>query len=684
MNLATPIEKLPGTSFLTLKKLKNIEINNYWELLNYFPFRYENYSIVSPISSLQNGETVTIKGKLIEIENLYSKRGLKIQKAKLADASGQIDLIWYNQPYLLRVLKSGMYLSLAGEVKGFFHSLSFVPKEFDIIRDFGQETIHTGRLIPIYPEKKGLSAKLFREKIHYLIEHHCKGNYQDNLEELLPHDITKKFDLLSESAAYKQIHFPRNLQLAKQARERLAFDELFLIQLSSQIVRRDWEKENVGNAFKMETQSLASLQDFIKNLPFELTSAQKRSTREIISDLRKTKPMNRFLQGDVGSGKTVVAATACYFSYLNGYKSLFMAPTEILAYQHYQTLKKLFAQYQFNIALQTRTMKNFINRKRVSKNNNVKKNKINYDLIIGTHALINQNLEFDKVGLVVIDEQHRFGVVQRAKLKEKGLNPHLLTMTATPIPRTVALTLYGELDISLIDELPQGRKSVKTYLVPKEKRQAGYQWIRKKINSDKAQVFIICPLIEESDVETMKSVKAAKKEFLKLQSDIFPQFRLALLHGKVKTDEKNIIMRDFKVKKYDILVATSLVEVGIDIPSATIMIIEGADRFGLAQLHQLRGRIGRSEKQSYCFLYTESGGASIIEKLKFFAKTNSGIKIAEYDLQRRGPGEVFGTRQHGFLNLKIASLADLDLIEKSRQAVIHFLRNQKFCYTSIT
>lgn len=656
--LQTPIENLPSTSHFTIKKLKKIGINNFWDLLNYFPFRYENYSLISPIQKIQEGEVVTVIGEIIETKNEITKRGLKIQKIILADKTGEIILIWYNQPYLLHLLKPKLKISAAGIVKKFGNKLVIEPNEFETFENL-ENLKHTGKIIPIYPEKKGLSSKTIREKIFYLL----KNLKQNNLE-FFPQQIIKYNQLIDEITAYKNIHFPQSKKIAQLARFRLSFDEFFVIQLSANLIKKEWEKEKVVNQFFLTKEILNKLNEFISQLPFNLTTAQKRVWYEILSDLIKKKPMNRLLQGDVGSGKTVICALACYFAYLNNYQSLIMAPTEILAKQHYQTLTNLFNKINLKIGLQTSSSK-------VIKKEGIIKN---FNIIVGTHALINKKIGFEKVGLVVIDEQHRFGVKQRALLKEKGINPHLLTMTATPIPRTVALTLYGELDLSIIDEMPKGRIPTRTFLVPNEKREKGYQWIKEHIKKTGGQVFIICPLIEESEVETMKSVKAVKKEYERLKK-IFSGFNLGLLHGKMKAKEKAQVLLDFKNKKYHILVSTPVVEVGIDIPNATVMIIEGAERFGLAQLHQLRGRVGRGDKQSYCFLFTEKTDENIKKRLNFFAKTNSGLALAEFDLKNRGPGEIYGVRQHGILNLKIASFADYQLIEKTKRAVNYFLKN---------
>jgi len=659
----TIIEALPNTSSVTIRKLKSLGIHSYFDLLNYFPHRYEDYSIISSIAKLQEGETVTVVGQIAEAKQQITRRGFRLQLFKLVDETGVIDLTFYNQSYLLTVLKKGLKVSVAGLVKKFGRKLMIEPKEYEI--EVGK---HTGRLVPLYPEKRGLSSRTIREKIYFILDTLRVSRHE---MEIFPKEITKFNNLINESVAYQQIHFPDNLEMAKKARDRLSFDELFTIQLSSHLVKKGWEKQKVRNRLKISNFKF-QISNFIDNLPFKLTAAQEKVWREILSDLIKEKPMNRFLQGEVGSGKTVVAALACYLTYLNGYQSLLMAPTEILAQQHYQTMSTLFKNFKSNsndknlkIALITSSQKIYnttLERPYKSGNSNI---------IIGTHALISKKRDYSNVGLVIIDEQHRFGVSQRAELKNKGLNPHLLTMTATPIPRTVALTLYGELDLSIIDEMPIGRLAVKTFFVPKTKRQSCYQWIKLQVTSYRSQVFIVCPLIEESEMETMKSVKAAKKEFENLKK-IFFESRLGLLHGRIKSKEKEQVMADFKKGKIDILVTTPVVEVGVDIPNATIMIIEGAERFGLAQLHQLRGRVGRSNKQSYCFLFSESEDGRVLERLRLFTRTNDGNKLAEEDLKIRGPGDIYGTKQHGYLDLKIASLSDYSLIEKTKKAVEYF------------
>jgi ATP-dependent DNA helicase RecG len=488
----------------------------------------------------------------------------------------------------------------------------------------------------------------------------------EKINDFLPEKIIKYNHLIDEHSAYFQIHYPRSQDNLHSARQRLAFDELFLLLLSHQLVKKKWDEEKSKNPFIIDQTIINKVNQLIDNLPFKLTEAQHRVIGEILADFEKPSPMNRFLYGDVGSGKTVVAAIAGYVSYLNAYQTLMMAPTEILANQHYQTITKLFVNVKnLKISLLTASHK--------PKPDEIK----NSHLIIGTHALIQKKVNFEKVGLVIIDEQHRFGVNQRAQLRQKGINPHLLTMTATPIPRSLFLTFYGELSLSYIDQMPKGRLPIKTYVVPKDKRNDCYDWIKDKINKEKMQAYIICPLIEESEVDTLATVKAAKKEFLYLHTKIFSQYKLGLLHGRMKAEEKDIIMNNFKQGKIDILVTTSVIEVGIDVPNANIIIIEGSERFGLAQLHQLRGRVGRSDKQSYCFLFTEKYLPQVLSRLNFFSKNQNGMTLAEYDLKHRGPGEIYGLRQHGFINLKIASLTNFSLIEMAKNAVNYFLNNQQ-------
>jgi len=672
MDLDQLIENLPRTSSITIRKLKSLDINTYFDLLNYFPNRYENYSIVSNIFNAQPGETVTIKGKIVSIKNNYLPNGLKIQKAIISDETGEIEANWFNQTFLLRLLKMGETISISGLIKQFGRKKSIDPKEYDL----GNIFIHTGRIIPVYSEKNDLSTKTIREKVNFVLD----TLRVTSLEELFPKEIILYNNLIDETTAYKNIHFPENLEAIKKAQDRLSFDELFTIQLSAKLVKKEWEKEKVGNKFQLDNKDVQSINRLVNSLPFKLTSDQMKVWNEIRTDLLRTVPMNRFLQGEVGSGKTVIAALACYLSFLNGYQSLLMAPTEILANQHYETIRRLFKNNKIPRLSASWRIARDDGRNDLKIGLLTSSSKIsnfNLDLIIGTHALLSEKVKFKKVGLVIVDEQHRFGVAQRAALKEKGINPHLLTMTATPIPRTVALTLYRELNLSVINELPKNRIPIKSFFISKNKRNDCYSWIKKEIILKKSQVFVVCPFIDESQSETLKSVKAATIEYEKLKNNVFKDLKVGLLHGKLKSKDKEKIMTDFKNRKYDILVSTPVVEVGIDIPNATVMIIEGGERYGLASLHQLRGRVGRGDKQSYCFVFSEVENPGIVSRLIFFAKTHNGNLLAEKDLETRGPGNLFGLKQHGYLDLKIASLADYQMIEKTRKAAEYFINNYK-------
>jgi len=653
--LHEPIDALKRTSPVTLRRLRALGIETFRDLLHYFPSRYDDYSLISTPAEAQAGETVTIKGTVTKLTQIIPKGRVRIQKAVITSDSGEtIEATWYNQPYLLTTLKKDMYVSVSGSVKQFGNTKTIEVKEYEILQEHGSDTVHTGRLVPTYPEKNGVSSRLLREKIKQavsIIPSDC---------ETIPKNIVSHYSLINEGNALSQIHFPSSVIEEKKARYRLSFDELFVLQLSSALVKKLWLEEKVTHPFSTDEKTLMKLDKFIQTLPFILTNAQQRVVHEICIDLKKKTPMNRFLQGDVGSGKTVVAAIGAYYAYLSGFRTLIMAPTEILAQQHFKTISSIFQGTKVKIALQTGSVKD------------LKKKESQFDIIVGTHALLSDKAIYEDVGLIVVDEQHRFGVKQRAVLREKGAHPHLLTMTATPIPRTVALTLYGELDLSVIDELPKGRLPIKTHVVPSFKRQNAYNWIAEQIDTYGIQVFVVCPLIEESEIDTMKSVRAATKEYENL-SQVFAPKKVGLLHGKMSSKEKEQVMSDFKEKKYDVLVTTSVVEVGIDIPNATVIVIEAADRFGLAQLHQLRGRVGRGDKQSYCYLFSESQSLQTKEKLNFFASTQDGMKLAEYDLKLRGSGNIFGTSQHGFFELAIADLMDYELLQTVQSAVKEFI-----------
>jgi len=657
-----PITALPHTRSLTVQRLRKLGIETYDDLIHHFPFRYQDFSLVAPIATIQEGETVTVHGKVISGKTHITRRGFHLQTITMQDTSGRLTVTWFNQPYVIAMAKPGSFLSVSGTAERVMGKLSIQPEAFEVFpTDDYTAARHTGRLVPVYPETYGLSSKTIREKVAIILALLDEGS--EDIPETLPADLVREFGFEGEKNAIMTVHRPRSHQFLERARNRLAFDELFSLQLAAARIRARWNEEKVVNIIKSPPRITKQCGDFIGALPFKLTGDQQRAVDDIYADLLQLRPMNRFLQGDVGSGKTVVAAAAAYLSFLNGYQSLVMAPTEILATQHYRSFRKMFPE-KMSIGLITGNTK-AAEKKELEKS----------DIVIGTHALLGRTRDFGKVGLVVIDEQHRFGVSQRANLRNKGIHPHLLSMTATPIPRTVALTMYGELDVSVIAELPPGRKPIRTYVVPQEKRTASERWIADKIRKERIQVFIICPLIDESESETTASVKAARKEFERLQTTVYPELRIGLLHGKMKPDEKNVVMAGFASGSLDILISTSVVEVGIDIPNATIMVIEGAERFGLAQLHQLRGRVGRGTGESFCLLFTQEKAETDTQRLAYFASQSSGLKLAEYDLSKRGAGHIFGTAQHGFMKLKMARWNDLELIQKTKKAVGYYIEH---------
>lgn len=646
MNLKTPLNEASRSLKMYSGRLQKLGIYNLSDLLFHYPFRYDNFSIFSKIENLQEGEIVTIDAKITEVKNIFTKGWKKIQSVKINDGTGEIELIWFNQPYITKVLNVGDEILVSGKVGHFKNKLTLVSPDYEI-KEEGKKTIHTGRLVPVYPETKGVSSKWLRRQISFALDDHL-----NELAETLPQKIRDKYDFPEIKSAISKIHFPEDVNEVEKAKERLSFEELFIIQLGWLKRKKEWSKKVNKKPLKISVYK-KEIDTFLKSIPFTLTNSQKKAVDEIFTDLSSNMPMNRLLEGEVGSGKTVVGAIAIYATFLNNQQSLLMAPTEILANQHFKTIDALLTKLNIKVGLLTSS----------SKKNFSFTDK--YDVVIGTHALISEKLKFDNLGLVVIDEQQRFGVKQRGIVRTKGENPHILTMTATPIPRTVALTMYGDLDLSLLDEMPKGRRLVKTWLVPKEKRESAYKWIEKEIVENKTQAFIVCPFIEES--ESQVTVKAATKEFERLRIDIFPKLKLGLLHGKMKSKEKDEVLDNFRKGKIDILVSTPVVEVGIDISNATIMVVEEAERFGLAQLHQLRGRVGRGDKQSYCLLFTQSTSDYSIKRIKSLETLHNGAELAELDLKLRGPGQIYGTAQHGVPNLKIATFSDFDLIAKTKE-----------------
>jgi ATP-dependent DNA helicase RecG len=646
MELTSSVGSLPFVGHVYLKKLGKLDIYTIEDLLHHVPSRYIDYSKVTKIKDLKKDDLVTIQATVTSMKNIYTKRGKKIQIAKVEDDTGKTSAMWFNQPFLVRSIKSGEKYSFSGKVGFLNGGMGLMSPDWEGVFE-KKDTIHTGRLVPVYPETAGVSSKWLRSRISHVID-----NYDHVLKEFLPKSILKKYDLEGFPEAVKGVHYPKTATLAEESKKRLAFNELLFIHLRNLYRKSDWNKNQAIHKLKVDKKVF---QSFLETLPFTLTKSQERSIKEVFSDLVSDIPMNRLLEGDVGSGKTVVAAAAAFASFVNGLQSIIMAPTQILAEQHYQTLNEIFKTFKVRVSLVTSA--------------GVKADVGKTDIFVGTHALIHKRVDFDNVAFIAIDEQHRFGVEQRAHLVKKSQNrstsPHVLTMTATPIPRTVALTYYGDLDLSVLEELPKGRKPITTWVVPPSKREGAYDWIDKEVKRKGVQAFIICPLIEESSKETMTQVKAATKEYEDIKKKL-SNLKVGLLHGRLKVKEKNEILDSFKKSETDVLVSTPVVEVGIDVPNATIMVIEGAERFGLAQLHQLRGRVGRGKEKSYCILFTEVRSKKVQTRLSALQKTMSGFELAELDLKLRGPGEIFGRKQHGFPELKIASWQDASLIKDTK------------------
>ncbi len=653
MKLNSPVEKLPKIGSFLKSRLNKLNISTIENLINHYPFRYENPGESKKIGEIYPGDFTSITGEIQQIKNIRTRFGKFLTLATVSDGTASVDTVWFNQPFLTKIIKQGSKISLSGKIGSFSNKPTLQNPEYEILTTQLQKPIHTQGLVPVYPETAGISSKWLRAKIKEIL-----SSGLQNIDETLPIETLKRNKLVDRQKAIWQVHFPQSLNQISVARNRLAFDELLITHLKTLETKMEWGKKTKG--FELPTNQEKIL-ELIANLPFTLTNSQKKVLKEILADTERDRPMNRLLQGDVGSGKTVVAAIAAFNAYLAGFQTAFMAPTEILVQQHYKTLTSILGPLGVTVAMRT----------------SAHKKSENFDVIVGTHALISKNISFEKLAFIVIDEQHRFGVKQRGLLRSKGITPHTLTMTATPIPRSLALTLYGDLEISNIDELPAGRKKVKTYAVPPQKRTKAYQFIRDNSATGR-QTFILCPFIEPS--ETFTTVKAAKDEYNRLQKEVFPNLSLGLLHGKMKAKEKEEILDKFRQNVIQILVSTPIVEVGIDIPNATIMMIEAAERFGLASLHQLRGRVGRSIEQAYCLLFTESPSKKVAERLSAVEKYHLGSKLAEIDLKTRGPGEIYGTAQSGIVDFKVATLADFDLIEatkKEAKILVEKLSNQK-------
>lgn len=672
MNLSTPVSALHKVGTVLTKKLERLQIKTIADLLYHFPFRYEDYSETSPIAQIEAGQEVTIHGVIEMISSYRSPRKkMLLTEAIVADKTGQIKIVWFQQPYIKKVLAVGDNVYMSGKVRQERMGLEMISPAYEKEKK-EQETTHTARIVPMYP----LTAGITQKQLRFLMQE-CLPLAKD-INDWLPDEIRKQANVLPLQQAMTSIHFPRTKSEQEEAQRRIKFDELFLLQLRAEKIRQSLAKD-AAPSIPFHEDLITS---FIASLPFPLTQDQKVATWEIIQDMQKETPMNRLLEGDVGVGKTIVAGIVLLHTVHAGYQAVLMAPTEILAKQHLESLRSVFCGTQVRLALFTRTMRYSIEPS--GEVNSISKKEMltritdgSIDICIGTHALLGDGVLFKKLGLIIVDEQHRFGVAQRKAMKEKSGNqkqtPHFLSMTATPIPRSFALTLYGDLDLSIIRQKPAGRKEIKTRMVEPHNRQKAYQFILEQIQK-RRQVFVICPLIDTEQSEQSAEKKSVMSEYKKLQEHIFPTARVGYVHGKMKSAEKDDVMNNFAAGALDILVATSVVEVGVNIPNASVMMIEDAERFGLAQLHQFRGRVGRGEHQSYCFLFTNTESSAALERLAYFESHTDGFEVAEYDLQTRGPGEVYGTNQSGMQQFRLATMNDIELIKLTRDIArgIHF------------
>jgi len=687
-HLDTPLKNLPRVTPKYVKTLSKLGLFSVRDLLFHLPFRYDDFRRTVALEEDYLEKNVTVEGHITRAKNIRTwKKRMTVTEIILEDENGTpLKAIWFNQPYILDSLVIGSIVRLSGKLSLSDNVFSMSNPAWERA---ARDATNTGRLVPIYPETKGLTSKWLRWQIKEFLP------LAQDLPDVLSAEIREKYHLYDIFTALTQLHFPESQEKLLRAQKRMAFQEMFLVQLQAQKVRQDWAEKS---ALKIPFDEKL-IQTFVKKLPFKLTDAQRKATLEILKDLEKPQPMNRLLNGDVGSGKTVVAAAAALETISAGQQVAIMAPTEVLAKQHFESFCELFKDYDFSIGLVTGAYKKLNHEKKTRTKATHNSNFIihNSDIIIGTHALIQKDVAFKNLALVIIDEQHRFGVAQRATLQQETASiddgnkktiPHLLTMTATPIPRTLSIAFFGSLDLSILDEMPKNRKPIITTIVAPSEQERIYEFIRSEIKKGPArnasladassrsdaggrQAFVILPLIEESLSESMIDVKAATQEHARLAEKVFPEFKLGLLHGRLKPKEKEEVMHKFKNREFDILVSTSVVEVGVDIPNATVMIIENAERFGLSQLHQFRGRVGRDIHQSYCFLFSQTKS----ERLRTLEKTNDGFVIAEADLKLRGPGQFFGLVQSGLPDITMENLTNVKLIKFAREEAAAVLKS---------
>lgn len=650
------IKDLKGVGPKLSESLKSLGIYTIKDAIYYFPRSYEDRENIKAINEIVDGEFISLE-VTVKIIFPYKKTFSRktVNKILFENETGHIMGVWFNKPYIRNNFVVGEKLFLWGKVSKKMGEIQIIDPQYE--KNANENTLGIN---PIYPLNKNISQKVLRKVIKQSLDY-----IESEVEEILPNNLRKIYSIVDINSALNNIHFPSNNGILKISKDRIKFEELLILQLCLLMAKNEFIKSKISTPIKISY----AMNTIKEMLPFKLTGAQARTIREMLSDMKKSAPMNRLIQGDVGCGKTIVAIIGLINSAVNGYQGAMMAPTEILAEQHYASISRFAEKFDLKVALMKGST-SAKEKKEILKG--ISSGEIS--IVIGTHALIQENVEFNNLSLAITDEQHRFGVRQRAQLINKGNNPHVLVMTATPIPRTLALFIYGDMDISIIDELPPGRKKIDTYYVQSNKKDRIYSFAKKEIKAGR-QAYVVCPLVEESEKINAQSATQTAED---IKIKYFENYSVGLLHGKMNSKEKDEVMNDFKNRKIDVLVSTTVIEVGVDVPNATIMIIENADRFGLAQLHQLRGRVGRGEHKSYCVLISDVKSKECMERMKIMSETNDGFKIADKDLQLRGSGEFFGIRQHGLPELKMADIVqDIELVKKTRDLAKELISNEK-------